>query len=318
MDDAVLRPRYPRSRTYRRRRKNTREALTFKQKFALQVIICIAVLGVIVGAKNIDSPITNFVTSAVKDTVSQDIELKAFYDKLDGTIKEITGNRRDNSIDQSDFEEEAVPASAQPDTVLPGDSGGTGLQEEVLSGESTDSQVKEGDTESSAKKEVTEPKDTVKDNVQSQKTSRSGEEAGSVKNPVPGVKLLVPVAGFLGSPYGERMHPLEKVMKFHRGIDIEANNGDSIKAALAGEVIESGTEKTFGNYLKLKHSDGLETVYAHCSVLLSKKGQKVKQGEVIARVGSTGAAVGSHLHFEVWKDGKTVDPLAYIKVPTKK
>jgi len=121
----------------------------------------------------------------------------------------------------------------------------------------------------------------------------------------------------LGSAFGNRVDPIQKIVKFHYGIDIEAEKGTQIKAALAGEVLVSDTDPTYGKYIKIKHNDGITTVYAHCSSLLVKKGQKVKQGSVIAKVGDTGAAVGPHLHFEVWKDGKPLNPLNFIKVPVK-
>lgn len=123
--------------------------------------------------------------------------------------------------------------------------------------------------------------------------------------------------GTLGSPFGERIHPIKNTPEFHKGIDIKASKGELIKASLGGEVIECGTEATYGKYIKLKHKDNFLTLYAHCSELLIKKGQIVEQGSNIAKVGDTGAAIGSHLHFEVWKDGKVVDPLIYTEASHK-
>jgi murein DD-endopeptidase MepM/ murein hydrolase activator NlpD len=77
---------------------------------------------------------------------------------------------------------------------------------------------------------------------------------------------------------------------------------------LNGEVLEATYEVTYGNFVKIKHDDDLTTIYAHCSVLSVKKGQKVKKGQVIAKVGSTGDSTGPHLHFEVLKNGSPVIP----------
>jgi murein DD-endopeptidase MepM/ murein hydrolase activator NlpD len=126
--------------------------------------------------------------------------------------------------------------------------------------------------------------------------------------------LLTPVKGILSSPFGERVNPATNTLKFHEGIDIEANEGESIVAALDGTVVDAGSSPTYGLYVKIKHAYGLETVYAHCSVLNVVQGRTVKQGDIIARVGDSGASVGVHLHFEVWKDGKPVNPLDYISV----
>lgn len=136
-----------------------------------------------------------------------------------------------------------------------------------------------------------------------------GDSSGSI---LIGTNILTPVTGVVSSPFGERMHPIKKTLEFHKGIDIEAANGSSIKAALEGEVIEAGEERTYGKYIKIKHKNGITTVYAHCSKLISEKGQYAEQGDIIAEVGSTGAAVGAHLHFEIWKDEKPLDPSNYI------
>lgn len=143
------------------------------------------------------------------------------------------------------------------------------------------------------------------------------QQATTMSSTAATVQFLVPVTAALGSPFGERKDPFTNLLKVHKGIDLKANNGDSIKAAMAGDVLVATYEKTFGNYIKLKHSGGFHTLYAHCSKLLVKSGQKVKQGDVIAYVGNTGASLGPHLHFEIWKDGVPVNPLNYIKVRTQ-
>ena len=125
--------------------------------------------------------------------------------------------------------------------------------------------------------------------------------------------FINPVEGAVSSPFGERIHPLTKVPSFHNGVDLEANKGDQIKAVLAGVVSQAGSDVTYGNYIKLKHNDGLETVYAHCSQLLVKQGDKIKQGDIIAKVGDTGLSVGAHLHFEVWINNKVYNPMSFIK-----
>ncbi len=127
-------------------------------------------------------------------------------------------------------------------------------------------------------------------------------------------KFTVPVYGVVTSPFGERIHPIRKTKEIHEGVDIDAKEGADIKAALGGEVMEQGSDKVYGNYLKLKHGGNTITVYAHCSQVLVKKGQQVKAGEVVAKVGNTGLSVGSHLHFEIWKGGKPVNPLDYVEV----
>lgn len=124
-----------------------------------------------------------------------------------------------------------------------------------------------------------------------------------------GISLINPVSGVITSRYGST----ESVRtSAHAGLDIGAPTGTSIKAAAAGTVIFSGWSGGYGYVVKLDHGNGITTIYAHCSSLLVSTGQTVSQGEVIAKVGSTGNSTGSHLHFEVRKNGITYNPQNYV------
>ncbi len=125
---------------------------------------------------------------------------------------------------------------------------------------------------------------------------------------------IAPVTGLVVSCFGNRMHPILKKMEFHSGIDIDVPTGTPIKAFLSGKVISAGWENGYGYCVRLEHSGGLNSVYAHCSKVLVKKGQQVDKGATIANVGSTGLSTGPHLHFEIRKGEKAVDPLSYINL----
>ncbi len=114
------------------------------------------------------------------------------------------------------------------------------------------------------------------------------------------------------SYYGTRFHPILKQYKTHTGIDIGASYGTSIIAANKGTVIVSGWQSGYGYAVIIDHGGGISTLYGHCSKLFVAVGDNVDAGEVIAKVGSTGLATGPHLHFEVRKNGATVDPLQYV------
>lgn len=120
------------------------------------------------------------------------------------------------------------------------------------------------------------------------------------------------VGAHVNSNYGWRLHPITHDYRFHHGVDIPAPTGTNIGAARSGTVIEVGSTAARGNYIKVQHDDGLVTLYQHCNSILAQQGDKVAQDQTIATVGSTGKVTGPHLHLEVWKNGKDVDPMQYL------
>ncbi len=129
------------------------------------------------------------------------------------------------------------------------------------------------------------------------------------------LKFIVPVEGIVSSFFGERLDPVTNKLKYHSGIDIETDAHSQIMAVEDGEAIEVSEHRMYGKYIKLKHFGDTVTVYAHCSKILIEEGAMVSKGDVIAEVGSTGVSTGSHLHFEIWINGKAKNPLEFIKVP---
>ncbi len=126
-------------------------------------------------------------------------------------------------------------------------------------------------------------------------------------------RMIMPIPNMaITSKYGMRKHPLGGGLRFHHGVDFRAKYGTPIKAVLPGVVKTSAYLGSKGRTVIIKHDNGLETVYAHCSQLKAKRGQRVNQGETIGYVGNTGRVTGTHLHFEVLKAGKSQDPIQYL------
>lgn len=115
----------------------------------------------------------------------------------------------------------------------------------------------------------------------------------------------------LSSPYGWRRHPVLMYRSFHSGADLACPRGTPIYAGADGVITQIGRKGAYGKYIRIRHADGYETAYGHMSGFRKnlKRGSKVKRGEVVAYVGATGRATGPHLHYEVWKNGKTINPL---------
>lgn len=126
-------------------------------------------------------------------------------------------------------------------------------------------------------------------------------------------KYIWPVSGGrITSEYGWRTDPFTRERSYHGGTDIGLPEGTPIYASGAGVVIEAGPKGNYGNAVVIQHDDGLVTLYGHASKVLVSKGQRVAQGQLIARVGSTGRATGPHLHFEVRKNNVTIDPKSVV------
>lgn len=116
----------------------------------------------------------------------------------------------------------------------------------------------------------------------------------------------------MASGYGYRIHPIYKVRKMHWGMDFSAPTGTEIFATGDGEVVEVKKKYNgYGHHVRIRHGFGYETLYAHMSKILVRRGQRVERGEVIGLVGSTGTSVAPHLHYEVFKEGKRVNPAHY-------
>lgn len=127
-----------------------------------------------------------------------------------------------------------------------------------------------------------------------------------------GLPVGSPLEGKLNSKFGYRSDPFRTKFGFHSGIDIDANYGEPIVATADGNVSKAGWHHSYGKTVIVDHKDGYETLYGHLSAINVKKGQKVTVGEVIGKAGSTGRSTGTHLHYEVVKNGKRINPSNYL------
>lgn len=126
-----------------------------------------------------------------------------------------------------------------------------------------------------------------------------------------GIDYVSPIPGATSSGFGYRLHPIQGIVKFHYGTDFAADQSEAIAAFADGTVLLADECDSYGKYVIIKHDNGCETLYAHCSELLVSSGEEVSLGQTIARVGSTGLATGPHLHFELKLDNIYLNPEYY-------
>ena len=123
-----------------------------------------------------------------------------------------------------------------------------------------------------------------------------------------------PVAtGYASSPFGYRTDPFSGKRAFHRGVDFHGARGSQVLAVADGVISYVGKRSGYGNVVEIDHGNGYMTRYAHNQENLAKLGQRIRSGDLIAKMGSTGRSTGSHVHFEVWKDDRPVNPYQYLK-----
>ena len=126
------------------------------------------------------------------------------------------------------------------------------------------------------------------------------------------IPSIAPVKGYIGSRYGYRTDPIDGKRRMHSGLDFPVNLNTDVVATGDGVVTKAQYDSGWGRYIKIDHGYGYETIYAHLWKINVKKGQKVKRGDKIGKSGNSGRAAGFHLHYEVHKNNKTVDPLRYF------
>jgi murein DD-endopeptidase MepM/ murein hydrolase activator NlpD len=155
---------------------------------------------------------------------------------------------------------------------------------------------------------------------QQQQQNNSGGGGQPARDVTPpssgGAFFIMPTAGWKSSDFGMRYDPYYKVWQLHAGTDIAAPSGQAIYAAADGRVVRAGWNGGYGNYTCISHGSyqgsDLSTCYGHQSAMVVSAGQSVRRGELIGRVGTTGASTGAHLHFEVRRNGTPVNPLSWL------
>lgn len=188
------------------------------------------------------------------------------------------------------------------------------LSDEFLANEDEEASVRAQIMEAQAAYEKALKEEEAKRLAEANKNNVAGGKENTTSSPSASgfISPLPKGSTWVSCAYGWRNHPLWGDRRFHHGVDLAANQGTPIYAIAAGTVTIASYTDANGYYVSLSHGNGFGSIYCHMTHYTVKSGQSVKQGEIIGYVGSTGWSTGPHLHFEIHKNGSSVNPMSYI------
>ena len=150
--------------------------------------------------------------------------------------------------------------------------------------------------------------------VQSKSLDEIVDLAKEKKDMLASIPAILPIKKgdfYVASGYKMRMHPILKINKFHKGMDFTAPKGTPVYASGNGKIYRAQRSSTFGNVIYIDHGYGYKTIYAHLSKMVVKRGEPIKRGDLIGYVGNTGLSVAAHLHYEVHKNDRALNPINF-------
>lgn len=255
------------------------------RKLFCQVLSSICIFGILYFLSQNNSQAMEL----IKPVLSEDTDFNQIYTRLDGFIKNIGNEMRNvEAIEGNEVENNSV----------------TDVQNNLANNIQLESNV----TTVSSVQDVQSSKEAMGGGDESIDSETDQDVIYIKKNG----SFIKPISGRITSGYGPRT-PTDIVSANHAGVDIGANTGADIVASMEGKVEVVSSQGDYGNHLKITNGE-ISTLYAHCSKIIVNEGDSIKQGQKIAEVGSTGRATGPHLHFEIRRNNKTVDPLKIVEI----
>lgn len=255
------------------------------RKLFYQVLSSICIFGILYFLSQNNSQAMEL----IKPVLSEDTDFNQIYTRLDGLIKNIGNEMRNvETIDNNEVENNSV----------------TDVQNNLAN----DIQLESNVTTVSSVQDVQNSEEGMGGGDESIDSETDLDVIYIKKNG----SFIKPISGRITSGYGPRT-PTNIVSANHAGVDIGANTGADIVASMEGKVEVVSSQGDYGNHLKITNGE-ISTLYAHCSKIVVNEGDSIKQGQKIAEVGSTGRATDPHLHFEIRRNNKTVDPLKIVEI----
>ena len=306
------------------------QKVSLGKKMVIQILICATIYSIFLILKNHNSIFSENVINGTKEVLSYDINFPKLYNqgmeyfkgnfnnivKVNGVIEENQNeksdverqeeNQENNDSNQTENNEESQTEQTNPDKT-------DDHNQEVNDNEKNENNLNEGNQNDATNQEgigggtdisqITGNDGTVQAKMDAENKTQMEQDAEFIKQ---NCNLILPAQGKVTSVFGAR-EETEIISAFHQGIDIGVPTGTAIQAAMDGTVVAASYAGDYGNHIKIQNGEVL-TVYAHCSQIEVNIGEQVHQGQEIGKTGATGNVTGPHLHFEIRREGRYVDP----------
>lgn len=276
-------------------------------KMIIQMIVCVIIYTCIYMLQYSNYLFSKDMVDKTKEVLSYDISIENLYNKSNEFFLNLQKkfNWGVNNEQNDNVNEEAQDQNTEETNIENSNAESSENTSEANNENVDNSEISQND----ASTEVTN-NDTTQLAVggadETQQEEEKSQEEQDIEYVKQNVNIIWPIKGVITSRFGNRT-PTEIVTANHKGLDIAGNMGDNIVSAMDGTVVQYSKEGDYGKHLRIQSGEVL-TLYAHCSELLVQEGSTVKQGDVIAKVGATGRATGPHLHFEIRRDDRFINP----------
>lgn len=276
-------------------------------KMIIQMIVCVIIYTCIYMLQYSNYLFSKDMVDKTKEVLSYDISIENLYNKSNEFFLNLQKNFNwgVNNEQNDNVNEEAQDQNTEETNIENSNAESSENTSEANNENVDNSEISQND----ASTEVTN-NDTTQLAVggadETQQEEEKSQEEQDIEYVKQNVSIIWPIKGVITSRFGNRT-PTEIVTANHKGLDIAGNMGDNIVSAMDGTVVQYSEEGDYGKHLRIQSGEVL-TLYAHCSELLVQEGSTVKQGDVIAKVGATGRATGPHLHFEIRRDDRFINP----------
>lgn len=272
-------------------------------KMIIQMIICVIIYTCIYMLQYSNYLFSKDMVDKTKEVLSYDISIENLYNKSNEFFSNLqkkfnwgVNNEKNDNVNEEAQDQNTEETNIENSNAESSEANNENVDNSEISQNDASTEVTNNDTTQLA----------VGGADETQQEEEKSQEEQDIEYVKQNVSIIWPIKGVITSRFGNRT-PTEIVTANHKGLDIAGNMGDNIVSAMEGTVVQYSEEGDYGKHLRIQNGEVL-TLYAHCSELLVQEGSTVKQGDVIAKVGATGRATGPHLHFEIRRDDRFINP----------